>query len=72
MLEIRALGNLELALDGEVLESLSLRGQVLLVYLGLEGGRHHRNYLASMLWPESSEVKAQTRLRVLLTELLRF
>jgi DNA-binding SARP family transcriptional activator/tetratricopeptide (TPR) repeat protein len=72
MLEIRALGNLELALDGEVLESLSLRGQVLLVYLGLEGGRHHRNYLASMLWPESSEVKAQTSLRVLLTELRRF
>ena len=69
MLEIRALGNLKLALDGEDLDSISLRAQVLLVYLGLEGGKHHRNYLASMLWPESPEAKALTSLRVLLSEL---
>jgi len=69
MLEIRALGNLKLSLDGEDLDSISLRAQVLLVYLGLEGGKHNRNYLAAMLWPESPGAKALTSLRVLLSEL---
>ena len=69
MLEIRALGNLKLSFDGEDLDSISLRAQVLLVYLGLEGGKHHRNYLAAMLWPESPGAKALTSLRVLLSEL---
>ncbi len=69
MLEIRALGNPKLAVDGEDLESLSLRAQVMLVFLSLEGGKHSRNYLAAMLWPESPEAKALTSLRVLLSEL---
>jgi predicted ATPase/DNA-binding SARP family transcriptional activator len=69
MLEINVLGNLNLTLNGENLDSLSLRAQVLLVYLALENGQHSRPYLASMLWPESSESKANTSLRVVLTEL---
>ncbi len=69
MLEIRALGNLMLSFDGEDLDSISLRAQVLLVYLSLEGGKHNRNYLAAMLWPESPGAKALTSFRVLLSEL---
>lgn len=69
MLEIRALGLPIITAEGVDLESLSLRAQVLLVYLSLEGGNHSRNYLASMFWPESPEAKALTSLRVMLSEL---
>ncbi|MFV1949490.1 MAG: tetratricopeptide repeat protein [Anaerolineales bacterium] len=70
MLEIKALGNLVITKDGKPPPSLrSLRAQVILTYLALESGSHHRNYLASMFWPESSEEKALTSLRVVLTEL---
>ena len=72
MLEIRALGNPIIVVDGEALEPLSLRAQVLLVFLSLEGGKHSRNYLASMFWPESPEAKALTSLRVMLSELRKF
>jgi DNA-binding SARP family transcriptional activator len=69
MLEIRALGTPQLAVNGRDLSSISLRAQVMLVYLSLEGGKHSRNYLATMLWPDSPEAKALTSLRVLLSEL---
>ena len=70
MLEIKALGNLTITKDGKTLDSMgSLRAQVILTYLAIEGGSHHRNYLAAMFWPESPENKALTSLRVVLTEL---
>ncbi len=46
-----------------------LEGKYYFVYLALEGGKHHRNSLAALFWPESSESKAKTSLRVVLTEL---
>jgi predicted ATPase/DNA-binding SARP family transcriptional activator/tetratricopeptide (TPR) repeat protein len=70
MLEIKTLGNLVITEDGKILDALgSLRSQVLLTYLALETGSHRRHYLANMLWPESSEDKALTSLRVVLSEL---
>lgn len=70
MLEIKTLGNFTINKDGEALDlPISTRGKVLLVYLVLEGGTHHRNTLAALFWPDSSESKANTSLRVVLTEL---
>jgi len=70
MLEIKAFGNLTINKDGNALDlPISTRGQVLLVYLVLEGGKHHRNTLSAIFWPESPESKANTSLRVALTEL---
>ena len=70
MLEIKTLGNLTINKDGKALDlPISTRGKVLLVYLALEGGKYHRNSLAALFWPESSESKANTSLRVVLTEL---
>ena len=70
MLEIKALGNLTVTKDGKPLPTLgSLRAQVLLTFLALEGGSHNRNYLTAMFWPDSPEDKALTSLRVTLTEL---
>lgn len=70
MLEIKALGNLVITKDGKPLDSPgSLRAQVMLTYLALEGATHNRNTLAAMFWPDSSDQKALSSLRVLLTEL---
>ncbi len=72
MLEIRTLGGFSLSLDGRVIQDMgSRKAEALLVYLAVEGGLHNRSVLASLLWPECSQVQAATSLRVALTVLRR-
>ena len=72
MVSIKTLGILEITVDGNELGPLSLRAKVLLTYLVVEGGHHSRRYLATMFWPDSPETKANTSLRVVLSELRKF
>jgi len=70
MLEIRALGNLKIQKNGELLDDFgSNKAEAVLAYLAMEGGRHSRMKLAAMFWPESSEQKALASLRVVLSSL---
>ncbi len=68
---IRALGSLQLTLDGNPLtgfDSDKVRG--LLVYLVVESNRSHtREKLAGLFWPEYSERSARTNLRGALANL---
>ncbi|MDH3676286.1 MAG: protein kinase, partial [Anaerolineae bacterium] len=45
------------------------KGIALLVYLALTGQRHHRDELATLLWPASSQSRARGNLRHVLSEL---
>ncbi len=70
MLEIKTLGGLSLRVSGEALRDMgSRKAEALLVYLAVEGGRHNRGVLATLLWPESNQVRASTSLRVALSTL---
>jgi predicted ATPase/DNA-binding SARP family transcriptional activator len=68
MLEIRTLGGLSLKVNSRALENLgSRKAEALLVYLAVEGGRHNRSILASLLWPDSTAENTLTSMRVALS-----
>ena len=68
MLAIHTLGSLSIHIGGQELRELgSRKAEAILVYLGMEGGNHSRNSLAAIFWPNSSESKALTSLRVALS-----
>ena len=70
MLEISTLGNLSIRMGGEEISTIgSRKAEGILVYLAMEGGRHNRNSLSALFWPESPESKAQVSLRVALSSL---
>lgn len=70
MLEIRTLGSLSIVKDGKPVKALgSHKAEALLVYLAVEGGRQPRAVLAALFWPESTESRAATSLRVALSAL---
>jgi DNA-binding SARP family transcriptional activator/predicted ATPase len=64
MLEVKLLGQFEIALDGQSLEIPSRPAQSLLAFLMLNrGAAHRREKLAGLLWPDSSESNARNNLR---------
>jgi predicted ATPase/DNA-binding SARP family transcriptional activator len=68
MLEIHTFGSLSIHMGGEELRELgSRKAEAILVYLVMEGGIHSRYSLAALFWPESSDSKALTSLRVALS-----
>jgi len=70
MLELRFLGNFDIRIDGEPINLPSRKAQSLLAYLVLNmGGKHRREKLAGLLWPDNSEDNARTKLRYALWKL---
>ncbi|KPL06630.1 hypothetical protein AMJ86_07785 [bacterium SM23_57] len=73
MLEIYTFGSLAIRIDGKELRELgSRKAEAILVYLVVEGGNHSRHSLAALFWPESSDSKALTSLRVALSTLRKY
>jgi DNA-binding SARP family transcriptional activator len=72
VLEIKLLGPLSLAADGEPLDLPTRRhGQLLLGYLALNPGLHARSNLAGLLWPDVLESSARSSLRSTLSSVRR-
>jgi DNA-binding SARP family transcriptional activator/predicted ATPase len=63
---LRLLGTPTLLSDGLPVVFPRRKAMALLAYLAVTGGRHHRESLATMLWPESSGSSAHSALRNLL------
>jgi predicted ATPase/DNA-binding SARP family transcriptional activator len=73
MLEIRALGNLTILKNGEILGCFdSSKTEAILAYVALEGGQQSRVGLAALFWPESSDKNAFASLRVALSSLRKY
>lgn len=72
-LTVRLLGGVDLRLDGEPVGPVgSGRAEHLLAYLLLRPGVPvHREHLAGLLWPESTQAQARTNLRHILHTLRR-
>jgi DNA-binding SARP family transcriptional activator/predicted ATPase/Tfp pilus assembly protein PilF len=71
-LSLTLLGGLRIMLDGEPVERLlTSKAAVLLAYLAVTGRPHRRTALASLLWGETAEEKAQASLRTALSTLNR-
>jgi len=72
LLEIAALGPLQITLNGIPLDELtSSKAEALLVYLACRGQPQPREAVAELLWPERSRDQALSNLRVALTRLRR-
>jgi len=70
MLEIKSLGGLIFLVNGDNSTDIgSHKAQALIVYIAYENRPVNRNFLATFLWPESSQESASTSLRVALTAL---
>lgn len=71
-LRIRALGGLDVEVDGGLLSTpVPARGRVLLAYVAVVGGRADRSRLAGLLWSDVPEASARQNLRFVLTRLRR-
>jgi predicted ATPase/class 3 adenylate cyclase len=72
MLRVRLLGDLEIELDGTVLEPpSSRRSRALLAWVALDRRMHPRSRLAAQFWPEVLDESARTSLRSALSALRR-
>lgn len=70
MLEIRFLGKFEVRRDGKAIEIPSRKAQELLAYLALNPGKQYRREkIAGLLWPETAEASARSKLRYALWQL---
>jgi ABC-type oligopeptide transport system substrate-binding subunit/DNA-binding SARP family transcriptional activator len=70
VLRITTLGGVGIELDGVLLsEQLSRKASALVGYLIVKGGRHRREELAELLWPERSQSQSMSNLRVMLSSL---
>jgi predicted ATPase/DNA-binding SARP family transcriptional activator len=64
MLEVKLLGQFEVKLESVRLSIPSRNAQALFAYLVLHAGKsHRREWLAGLLWPDSSEENARSNLR---------
>jgi WD40 repeat protein/DNA-binding SARP family transcriptional activator len=64
MLEVRLLGLFDIRVDGQKLDLTSHPARLLLIYLVLHSDVPvHRDKLASLIWPDSSEKRARNNLR---------
>lgn len=71
-LRIRALGGLDIEVDGQPLSApVPAKGRALLAYLAAVGGRADRSRLAGLLWSDLPEASARQNLRLVLTRLRR-
>ena len=71
-LRVRALGRVELAMDGRPLVELaSAKATALLVYLAMTRTAQARTALAGLLWSDLPEATARANLRLALTKLRR-
>lgn len=69
-LEIHTLGGVKLLLDDAVFDRLSTRKvEALVIYLAYTRRTQPREILADMLWDDRSQTRAQTNLRVAITNL---
>ena len=62
-LAVFALGPLQIELDGKPLQTSRHKALALLVYLALQTGKHTREALSSLLWPDYEQKKAFAYLR---------
>lgn len=70
MLEARFLGNFEILIDGVSIDLPARKAQALLAFLVMNrSGQHRREKLAGMLWPDSDESSARSKLRYALWQL---
>ncbi len=67
--QLTLLGDARLALDGAVLELDTRKAIALLAYLAVTGRPHGRDWLATLLWPESDQAGARGALRRTLSSL---
>jgi DNA-binding SARP family transcriptional activator/predicted ATPase len=71
VLELWLLGRAQATFDGSPIQIASRKALALLVYLAVQGGTHHRDAVASLLWPERSQAQALSSLRQALYTLRR-
>src|SRR5687767_4507802 len=68
-LALHFLGSPQLYLDNEPVSADRRKAVALLAYLAVEGGRHTRDSLSALFWPDYDQSKAFTNLRHTLWEL---
>jgi len=70
VLQIRTLGGFSLGMNGRTVKRMgSHKAEALLVYLAADGRPHSREELVTLFWPESTQERASSSLRVLLSTL---
>ena len=67
-LALHLLGPPKLEIDGSPITADRRKVIALLAYLVLDRGRHTRDFLSALLWPEYDQAKAFTNLRHVLWE----
>ena len=70
-LELRLLGVPRVSIDGRESTFRTRKALALLAYLAAEGGMHHRDKLAELLWPHSPDGRGRTTLRSALASVRR-
>lgn len=68
-LALHVLGTPRIQLDGQEVELERHKSLALLVYLAVSGGRHRRDTLAALLWPELDQARARAGVRAALWSL---
>jgi len=68
-LSLYLFGSPRVALDGAPLHIVRRKATALLAYLAVSGQSHSRDWLATLLWPESDQSKARGNLRRMLSEI---
>lgn len=70
MLEIRFLGKFDVRVDGALIDLPARKAQSLFAYLVMNAGsQHRREKVAGILWPDSGESSARSKLRYALWQL---
>jgi len=68
-LSLSLFGPPRVALDGNPIHIARRKATALLAYLAVSGQSHSRDWLATLLWPESDQSKARGNLRRILSEI---
>ena len=71
MLELWLLGRAQATLEGSPVRLATRKALALLAYLAVQGGTHHRESVACLLWPEQHQAQALASLRQALYTLRR-
>jgi DNA-binding SARP family transcriptional activator/predicted ATPase len=71
VLELWLLGRAQATFQGSPIQIASRKALALLTYLAVEGGTHHRDAVACLLWPEQGQSQALASLRQALYTLRR-
>ena len=68
-LALHLLGPPQIELDGKSIHLERRKSIALLAYLAVEGGQHSRDFLSSLLWPDTNQSNAFKNLRQVLWEI---